>query len=126
MIYGIGHDLVANYRIENLFDQYGQKLVNKLLTKHEQLLYVNCKTKTKFLAKRFAAKEAFSKACGTGLCFPILLKNISILNNSMGKPVFYFEKELQKWLDKQSITQYHVSLTDEIDYSSAFVILESI
>lgn len=126
MIYGIGHDLVDTNRIENLLNQYGQKIADRILSKREKNAYINCKSKVSFIAKRFAAKEAFSKACGTGLRHPVIMTYITVLNDELGKPFFYFEEKLQHWLELRKITQYHLSLTDEKHYTSAFVILESI
>ena len=124
MIYGIGHDIVENQRIEQLYSRYRQTRINKILTPDEQLLLTTKTDKIRFIAKRFVAKEAFSKACGTGLRTPILLTNISILNDTLGKPVLTFESALKTWLSTQGISQCHISLSDEENISSAFVVLE--
>jgi len=124
-IYAIGHDIVENKRIEKLINQYGQKFVPKVLSLAEQEILLTKTDKTRFIAKRFAAKEAFAKACGTGLRAPILMLNISIMNDSLGKPYFNLDSSIKEWLDKKQITNCHLSLSDETNLSSAFVILET-
>ena len=124
MIFGIGHDIVENSRISTLLNKYGQQLVRKILSASEQNIFNNRTNKVNYLAKRWCAKEAFAKACNTGLRTPVLLTNISILNDDLGKPVFQFSNNLQQWLNARHINQYHISLSDEKNLSSAFVILE--
>ncbi|MDD3265884.1 MAG: holo-ACP synthase [Burkholderiales bacterium] len=124
MIYGIGHDIVENNRIKQSLEQYGDKFIQKILTPLEQELITHKKDKVRYLAKRFAAKEAFAKACGTGLRDPILLQSISIVNDELGKPYFKFSVEIEKWLIHNQINHFHLSISDEINLSSAFVILE--
>ncbi|MEN9946212.1 MAG: hypothetical protein RLZZ293_598, partial [Pseudomonadota bacterium] len=92
--------------------------------KQELEFYVKRDDKVKFVAKRFAAKEAFAKACNTGLRSPVLLSNISILNDELGKPYFVLAPQLINWLEQYKITAYHLSLSDERFLSSAFVIFE--
>lgn len=127
MIFGIGHDIVENRRIAMLFERYGSRFINKILSKLEQTELLKCSNNTRqilYIAKRFAAKEAFAKACGTGIRPPVLMPNISIVNDSLGKPSFIFTPILQQWLINKEITQTLVSMTDESTISSAFVILE--
>ena len=124
MIFGIGHDIVENSRISTLLDRYGQQFITKVLSESEQNIFNRRTNKVNYLAKRWCAKEAFAKACSTGLLNPALLTNISILNDDLGKPVFQFSNNLQQWLKERHINQYHISLSDERNLSSAFVILE--
>ena len=124
-IYAIGHDIVENERIEKLLSKHGQKFVEKVLSESEQEILLTKTDKTRFIAKRFAAKEAFAKACGTGLRAPILMPNISITNDNLGKPYFLFDISISAWLNEKHITSCHISLSDEINLSSAFVILET-
>ena len=123
-IYAIGHDIVENERIEKLLNQYDQKLVEKVLSKSEQETLATKTDKTRFIAKRFAAKEAFAKACGTGLRAPVLMPSISIANDGLGKPYFIFDDRILAWLDEKQIFSCHLSLSDETNLSSAFVVLE--
>ena len=77
-----------------------------------------------YLSKQFAAKEAFSKAVGTGISGKVNFKAINILRDSNGKPFFEFDDVLKKLLSDLGIIQSHVSLSDERDYAIAYVILE--
>lgn len=124
MIYAIGHDIVENQRIAELYAKSGEKFVKRILSFEEQKVFDQRNDKIKFLAKRFAAKEAFSKACGTGLRAPILLSNISVLNDTLGKPYFQLSPEINEWLKQHNINKCHISISDEKMLSSAFVILE--
>ena len=91
MVKGIGVDLIDNIRFEKLIKSYGNKVALKILSKSEYLEYIKASSKNTFLAKKFAAKEALSKAIGSGLyrngIFP---KLISISHTSLGKPFFEF------------------------------------
>lgn len=124
MIYSIGHDIVENERINQLLTKYGDKIVNKILTAVELEIYYTRRDKVKFVAKRFAAKEAFAKACGTGLRGVIQLRNLSVLNDALGRPYFVVSPAVQDWLSVHQITSCHLSLSDERSLSSAFVVLE--
>ena len=124
MIFAIGHDIVENRRIGDIIARYGSRGVMRILTPEEILLYNQREDKVRFLAKRFAAKEAFAKACGTGLRAPVLLSNISILNDELGKPYISLAPVLQKWLTTQQIKYYHLTISDERSLSSAIVIFE--
>ena len=124
MIYAIGHDIVDNARMERLVHKYGEKFAAKILSPAELLIYAQRADKARYIAKRFAAKEAFAKACGTGIRNPILWPLISIMNDALGKPVFQFSNEIQQWLTDREIIHSHLSISDEALLSSAFVILE--
>jgi holo-[acyl-carrier protein] synthase len=125
MIYGIGQDIVENARIKRVLDLYGERFINKVLSKSEQLVYAKRKNKVQYIAKRFAAKEAFSKACGMGFRNPILMPRISVLNEISGKPIFVFDETINRWLKERKINGFHVSLSDEVNTSTALVILET-
>ena len=125
MIYGIGHDIIENKRIDTLIETHGQRFLNKILTQQEQNIYLHHANKINYIAKRFAAKEAFAKACGTGLRSPILMHNISVLNNELGKPYFVFNENINLWLIMRKITNCHISISDDELVSSAFVVLET-
>ena len=79
----------------------------------------------KVLAKRFAAKEAFAKAVGTGIRAPVTFHAISVGHDEWGKPEFICAPELQKWLDKKGIKHVHLSMSDEEDTVVAFVVAEA-
>ncbi|WP_107928842.1 holo-ACP synthase [Neisseria animaloris] len=124
MIYGIGTDIVALSRIEKLHKKYGQAFAERLLSRIELLEYPQAGRPVNFLAKRFAAKEAFAKAVGTGIRLPVSLRNIGIGHDALGKPEFHCEPELQKWLKEKGIKRVHLSMSDEKDKVLAFAVAE--
>ena len=124
MIYGIGTDLVEPSRITWSLEKYGERFARRLLSEWEWKDYVNNNQPVMFLAKRFAAKEALSKAMGTGLTPPVTLTNIAIAHDSLGKPYFEFHPELATLIKNEGITHHHLSISDELNLATAFVILE--
>ena len=124
MIYGIGTDMVDIKRIERLYQQYHDAFALKILSRIEYLEWQSHPQPVAFLAKRFAAKEAFSKAVNTGIRSPVTLGNIGVLHDALGKPEFWFADALQTWLDERGIKHVHLSLTVEDHYSLAFVVAE--
>jgi holo-[acyl-carrier protein] synthase len=124
MIYGIGTDIVAVKRIDDMHTRYGGKLAERLLAPEEWGDYAEATSKEHFLAKRFAAKEAFAKAVGTGMRTPVLFTTISVVHNKHGKPGFVYSPELGAWLKLHGIKSTHLSLSDEQDYVVAFVVAE--
>lgn len=125
MIFGIGTDIVEVARIEASIAQFGDDFAKRILAASELPSYQNSKIKARFLAKRFAAKEAFSKALGTGLREPATFQNIAVSHDDLGKPVLLLSAELQTFLDDKNITQTHISISDEKNLAAAFVVLES-
>ena len=124
MIYGIGTDLVEPSRIARLLEKYGERFAKRLLANDEWPEYVKSMQPAMFLAKRFAAKEALSKAFGTGMRYPVSLNNIGITHDSLGKPYFTFHPELSSLVENEGITSHHLSISDELNLACAFVILE--
>ena len=86
MIYGIGIDVVEPHRIARLLEKYGERFARRVLTAREWPAYERTGKRVLFLANRFAAKEAFSKAMGTGFRYPVTLQCISVVQNRLGKP----------------------------------------
>ena len=125
MIYGIGTDIVEVSRIQGSLDRYGAAFANRVLTVEEWLAFEQSNIKARFLAKRFAAKEAFAKALGTGLRTPVTFQNISVVHDDLGKPVLDFKPKLQALLDKRGICSQHLSISDEKELAVAFVVLET-
>ena len=125
MIYGIGTDIIAVHRIERVFTQYGRRFAERILAPQELIEFDKHKMKTRFLAKRFAAKEAFSKAMGTGIRKPVTWCYIAVGHDARGKPVFEPHADLQRCMGEMGIVGSHVSITDEQDTAVAFVILEA-
>ena len=124
MIFGIGTDIVEVERIKNLSSI--SKFANKILSQNELNSFnsLNKDQQIYFLSKQFAAKEAVSKALGTGIGHETSLKNIEILRDEKGKPFFNAINELYAYLSNLGITKTHVSLSDESNYAIAMVILE--
>ncbi len=124
MIYGIGTDLVDPARITRSLERYGERFARRVLAESEWPGYLEHTRPAVFLAKRFAAKEAFSKATGTGLRAPVIFGNIAIQHDTQGKPYFQFYQELAQWVRQRGIIRHHLSISDELTLASAFVILE--
>lgn len=123
MIYGIGTDIVAVARLQGLWERHGERILSKLLAPVERGDFARATDKGRFLAKRFAAKEAFAKALGTGVRAPATLPAIGIVHDELGKPVFQLSEDLACLLEDRSLMP-HLSISDETDYAVAFVILE--
>ena len=124
MIFGIGTDIVEVARIEASIQQFGDDFAKRVLAESELASYQQSHIKARFLAKRFAAKEAFSKALGTGLRAPATFQNIAVSHDDLGKPILIFAPELQALLHTKNITQTHISISDEKNLAAAFVVLE--
>ena len=124
MIYGIGTDIVESSRIVQLLDRFGERFARRILTETEWSQYHSSSKPILFLASRFAAKEALSKAMGTGLRHPVNLTYITVAHDRLGKPFFEFHPELTQLINDQGIRQHHLSISDEINMVCAFVILE--
>ena len=123
MIYGVGTDIVAIKRLQGMWDRHGEKALQRLLAPKEIADFVKAADKGRFLAKRFAAKEAFSKALGTGIRPPAVLSAIAVSHNELGKPILDFCGQLAELIKDQGLTA-HLSISDEADYAIAYVILE--
>ena len=125
MIFGIGTDIVEVSRIETSIAQFGDDFAKRILATSEFTSYQQSQIKARFLAKRFAAKEAFSKALGTGLRAPATFQNIVVSHDDLGKPILILAAELQSLLNSKNITQTHISISDEKNLAAAFVVLET-
>ena len=113
MIYGIGTDLTDVKRIEKLHQKYGRSFAERILHPVELTEFSSAVRPSVFLAKRFAAKEAFAKAVGTGIRGAVSLQHIGIGHDVLGKPEYFYAAPLQNWLDGQGICRVHLSLSDE-------------
>ncbi|MDD2916155.1 MAG: holo-ACP synthase [Gallionella sp.] len=125
MIFGIGTDIVEYARIEKMLASHGQRLAEKLLSESELAEFAAHADPARLLAKRFAAKEAFSKAVGSGMRHPVSLRRIGITHDGLGKPVLQFDETLRAYLAQLGISGHHVSISDERDFIVAFVVLET-
>jgi len=124
MIYGVGTDLVEIRRVEAVLRRFGERFAKRILCEPELKRFRAHKQPVAYLAKRFAAKEAFTKALGTGIQAPANWHGVWVVNLKSGKPQLEFSKELQALLRRRNIHRSHLSLTDEKEIASATVILE--
>jgi holo-[acyl-carrier protein] synthase len=124
MIFGIGTDIVTVARLEAATERHGPAFAERILSESEMQEYTAHACPARFLSKRFAAKEAFSKATGQGLRHPISMRRISVTHDEMGKPTFLFDEELSAYLKQLGIVRHYLSISDERDTAVAFVILE--
>ena len=130
MILGIGTDLTNVERIQILLNRYGDKFRNRIFTEIEQVKATSQKYEASSYAKRWAAKEACSKALGTGLKMGISWRDMTVFNLKSGKPTMMVTGEAKKRLQKITPGGYtsiiHLSLTDDYPWAQAFVNLEAL
>ena len=139
MVLGIGTDIVKIARIASLHNKYPDNFVRKILTNKEIKVFSSFSLEKKqisYLAKRFAIKEAFVKALGTGFRKEVSFLDIEVINNNLGKPEIIISKQLQKAISAgqffamkkinkdYSIPNFFVSVSDEEEYVVAFVVIE--
>ncbi len=126
-IVGIGVDIIENKRIKNSLKNL--KFKKRIYSTKELTQSSLSKNKVGFFSKRFAAKEAFAKALGTGFRGNLNFKDIEIVNDKKGKPYYLKSKKISKIIHKNfNIKKYNcfLSISDEKDYSTAFTIIQSI
>ena len=125
-IFGIGTDIVNIKRMEKSIKKNGNSFKNKIFSKNEIYYCENKKNPFRFYAKRFAAKEALSKALGTGITKDINFKNIEITNNNYGKPSIELKGSTATFLKKKVKSKkyfIHLSLSDDAPWAQATVII---
>jgi holo-[acyl-carrier protein] synthase len=128
MIYGIGTDIIQISRVEAALGRHGDRFAERILGVEELEKYHRRKAKVearglRFLATRFAAKEAFSKAIGLGIHMPMTWRAMQTLNAPSGKPIVVTSGKLLEFMQDNGLTA-QVSITDEVEYAVAFVIVE--
>jgi holo-[acyl-carrier protein] synthase len=128
MIYGVGTDIIQISRIENALARHGDRFAEKILGPEEFDKYKRRQAKVearglRFLATRFAAKEAFSKAIGLGMRMPMTWRSMQTLNAPSGKPIAVARGALKEFMEQNGLTA-QISITDEAEYAVAFVIVE--
>ena len=124
-ILGIGVDIIENNRIKKSIKN--KRFINRIFTSKEILISKKFKDKTNYYSKRFAAKEAFVKAIGTGFTNNINFKDICIINDQFGKPIFVISAKIKNIIKTQFKTKtfnFFLSISDEKKYSIAYVILQ--
>lgn len=129
MIFGIGTDICDIRRIEATFARRGERFAEKVLGPRELAVFRARRARVearglRYLATRFSAKEAFSKAVGLGIRMPMTWRACEILNAASGKPQIELNGALAAWFNERGLTA-HVSVTDESDYAAAFVVVET-
>ena len=124
MIFGIGVDLLEPQRVERLLKLYGRRFARRVLTDLEWPGYESSGKPVYYVSNRFAAKEAFSKAMGTGFRYPVTLQNISIMQNKAGKPGYVLSAALQATADSLGITGHYVTISDEKSMVCAVAVIE--
>ena len=124
MIFGIGTDIVEIKRIETMTSL--DKFASKILSQNEKEFYDSLTNQKQivYISKQFAAKEAIAKAIGTGIRNDTHFKNIEVLRDKNGAPIFNALNRLEKIISDLGITKTHVSLADERDYAIAIAVLE--
>ena len=124
MIFGIGTDIVELSRIGEIYERYGEHFAKRILMDEEMELYKKTKNPVRFLAMRFAGKEAAVKAMGTGVAHGVWLRDVGILNNDWGRPVIVWSERGSRVCARLGIGSGHVSLTDDAGLVMAFAVVE--
>jgi holo-[acyl-carrier protein] synthase len=130
MIFGLGTDIIRIDRIAAAVARHGDRFAQRILGPQEMEKYLLRKAKVetrglRFLATRFAAKEAFSKAIGLGMRMPMTWRSAQILNAPSGKPIVVTSGALSDFMQTHGISA-QVSISDEAEYAVAFVIVEEL
>lgn len=130
MIYGIGTDMMLITRLTATLERHGDRFAEKILGPDEMQRYFHRKSKVelrglRYLATRFAAKEAFSKALGLGMRMPMTWRSMQLLNSPSGKPEAVCSGKLKAHMEKLGL-KAQVSVTDEAEYALAFVVIEQL
>ena len=128
MIYGIGVDLIEIPRIEAAYARFGERVARRILTDRELERYHARRARSDvrgiaFLATRFAAKEAISKALGLGMRSPMTWRAVEVVNDPSGRPLAFESGELRAYMQRRRL-RLHISLTDERSMATAYAIAE--
>lgn len=128
MIYGIGTDICDVRRVTAAYRRRGERFAEKILGPHEIEVFRQrlAKVETRgiaYLATRFSAKEAFSKAIGMGMRMPMTWRDCEVVKAASGKPTIRLHGELAAWFAARGLSA-HVSVSDETDYAASFVVVE--
>ena len=125
MIFGVGTDVVELSRIQATYDRFGEHFVRRLLMEDELELFRRSKFPVRFLAMRFAGKEATVKAMGTGFRHGVWLRDVGIVNNDWGRPLIIWSDRGRGVCKQLGIGAGHVSLTDDAGLVVAFAVVET-
>ena len=124
MIYGVGTDVVQIDRIAGSLERFGERFVQRLLMPEEFQQFTSSKRQVRFLAMRFAAKEAIAKAMGTGFAHGVWIRDMGVVQNAWGKPEIVYSERGRMMCRKLGIGEGHISLTDDAGLVMAFAVLE--
>lgn len=128
MIYGIGTDICDIRRIRASVERHGDRFAEKVLTEQELKVWRARGARwpergIKYLATRFSAKEAFSKAVGLGMIMPMTWRNCEIANLPSGQPTIVLHGAMKDWFEAKGLT-VHITMTDESEYAASFCVVE--
>jgi holo-[acyl-carrier protein] synthase len=129
VIYGIGTDICDVRRIRQSLERHGERFAQRILSGAELATWKGRSARSpergvRYLATRFSAKEAFSKAIGLGMRMPMTWQRCEVASLPGGAPTIVLHGELKTWFDQRKL-RVHVSLTDETDYAASFCVVES-
>lgn len=122
-VVGIGTDIVDIRRIDSMPEKARHRLALRILTEQEYQHYLAVKKPASHLAKRWAGKEAAAKALGSGIAKGVSFKHFEIITQDSGKPVLELTEKALELATQQGATSWHISLSDEVNYATAFVVL---
>jgi holo-[acyl-carrier protein] synthase len=123
MIFGIGIDVLELERVARVYRKYGQHFVDRLLLAGERSQFERTARPERFLAMRFAAKEAIVKAMGTGFAHGMWIRDVGVVQNHWGKPEVIYSERGRRMCDSLGVGEGHVTLTDEAGLVVAVAIL---
>ncbi len=123
MIYGVGTDIVKLSRVQRTYDRFGQRFVERLLMDEEVEQFDRNKWPVRFLAMRFAAKEATVKAMGTGFAHGVWIRDVGTISNAWGRPEIIWSDRGRARCGELGIGDGHVSLTDDAGLIMAFAVV---
>lgn len=123
MIFGVGTDILELVRIQQTYERFGERFVERLLMPEERERFEASRRPVRFLAMRFAAKEAAVKAMGTGFAHGMWIRDVGILNNEWGRPYLIFSERGRAVCERLGIGEGHVSLTDDAGLVVAFAVV---
>jgi holo-[acyl-carrier protein] synthase len=126
-VYGIGNDICDVRRIDLVLQKHGERFLQRILGPHERVIFQARKARSeargvRFVATRFSAKEAFSKAIGLGLRMPMTWRDCEILNHPSGQPFVLLHRQLKTWCEVRHL-QAQVTVSDETDYAISQVLV---
>ena len=129
MIYGLGTDICDVRRIRASLERHGERFARKILSERELSTWRSRSARwpergVRYLATRFSAKEAFSKAVGLGMRMPMTWRLCEVGKLASGQPVIVLHGALKDWFEARGLS-VHVSVTDETDYAASFVVVEN-